>query len=660
MAIGNDFSVNANGDIRHQANSNHYTVLELHRWLQDLADDQQASSDDLIDITTLTPSDRSTDNIITLNDYSSSSGPTYNIDDIAAQYFYAGSITQKDGDEIYSGLRVLGAVNDTDTQLMVIQDNDNYQFTPTPASPFWGTQATGGYNGNVASGILMRILIKSRVNGADIDQKQIRVQARHWGDSYDFFNVTLGQGESVAAIGTTPDAQNDTLQATVTAYTHVTNSGGTANDPTGGYQLIDIGDGNGDQPYYSQWTFGADTSGDGLKGVYEYLKDLTGIGTLKTNDSLDGEFFLGITHEVSYDNEVSGPFSERERVVWGTEITYDNLTGGTFTRGDYVVFGDGAAGRIVYDNGSTQMTVALEDISISIVNNETITEYDPSTGASGVTATVDSTIVNNNKEGGEALLLALQDDGTTGKLWIQLLYGTAPVDNLPLRGITSSATADTNGAPTSRTVPKMFLGSYTGSLIGAYGIGIDPNDLSASDSVQDLDGDTNYPPNNVTFTVQGLVSGQDRVLVGWREGATDDFDKNQLSLNTTLSGATETAVVTTTAIPSDTPSTGTIRIELDSGIYKYQEYTSWTGSTFTIASTDFTGDSATAGNNVWISYIDTLADDTSEAFTVVYNTSRTLWIRVRDGGTTPIKTFETAGTLGSGGGSATAIRTTDA
>ena len=72
-----------------------------------------------------------------------------------------------------------------------------------------------------------------------------------------------------------PDAQNDTVQGTVTAYTHVLNSGGTANAPTGGYQNIDLVNGNGAQPYYSQWTYGADTSGDGLKGIYEYIKDLT-------------------------------------------------------------------------------------------------------------------------------------------------------------------------------------------------------------------------------------------------------------------------------------------------------------------------------------------------------------------------------------------------
>ena len=171
--------------------------------------------------------------------------------------------------------------------------------TLAPSAPFWGTQAGGGYNGNATGGVLMRVLIKSRTGGADIDQKQIRVQARHWGDSYDFFNVTLGQGESVAAIGTTPDAQNDTAQGTVDAYSDVLNSGGTASAPTGGYQTIDLNNGDGAQPYYSKWTYGAQS--DGLKALWEYGKNLSRTGTTDTIDGIDGGLFLGITHQVAYD-----------------------------------------------------------------------------------------------------------------------------------------------------------------------------------------------------------------------------------------------------------------------------------------------------------------------------------------------------------------------
>lgn len=656
MAIGDDFSVAVNGDIRHTANANHYHVLEGHRWLQDMADDQQASGDDLVDITTFTPSARSTDNIIELLDHSANGGPTFNIDDEAAEYFYGGSIKQNGGDELYSGLKVLGAVNNSLTQLMVIQDHDFYQYTTTPASPFWGDQSTDGYNGDSAGGVLMRILVKSRQYGADIDQKQVRLQARHWGDSYDFFNVTLAEGESVAALGTTPDAQNTTTQSTVEAYTQVTNSGGTADAPTGGYQLIDLNNGAGDQPYYSQWTFGTET--DGLKALWEYGKDLTGNGTLKSVDGIGGELFLGITHDLNYNGETGGPFSEREVVVWGTQITYDTLAGGTFAAGDYVTIGVlGASGRIMYDDGATDMTVALDDPTIVLVDGDTITQAD---GTGAVTADINVTITDNGKFGGSGILLALNDGGTTGDIWLQLITGKAPVDLLPLWGVTSSAYAEVTGAPVARTIPKTYLGSYTGTMIGAFGIGVDPDDLTSSDSVKDLLDATQTPPNNQTFTVYGLVSGEDRVMVAPRTGVIIDYA--QYTLSTTLSSGTETDVVLTGAILAKTNQTGVIRIQLDSGIRRYIEYLSWTGSTFTIASTDFSGDNATSGNTpeVYTGYIDKEAAATSESITMTYNADINLYVRVRDGGGTPIKTYESdTASFTATGGSSTASRIAD-
>lgn len=563
MAIQNDFTVSIDGDIRHASGTSHYTVLEMHRFLQDLAANAVASSDDLLDITSSTPSERSTDNIITLLG-------TYNIDDNAAEYLYAGSIKQGAGvtEIIYSGLKVLGAVNNTATQIQLIQNNALYQETP-----FWGTQASGGYNGDVTSGVLFRVLVKSRVNGQDIDGKRVRVQARHWGDTYDFFNVTLGEGESVAAIGTTPDAQNNSLQATVTAYTHVTNAEG--------YQTINLNNGAGAQPYYSLWSYGDNSTGDKLKSIWEYVKDVVRSGTAKTIHGINGELFLGVTHQWAYDNEVDGPFVQNSILSWG----------------------------------------------------------------SGSTA-------------GTALLIALKDDGDTGTMWVQLLTGVAPITGMTISS--GAIMCEVSGSVVSRTVPKVFLGSYTGTLIGAFGIGVKASDLTSSDTIQDLNGVTQIPPNNVVFTVSGLVASEDYILVGPKDTG-NNFKFDQLTVKTTLDGATVTSIACNTNIPADTPSTGTIRIQLDSGVYRKIVYTSWATDTFTIASTDFSGDNiATANNNLMITYIDTIAADNFESFTTIFSSARNLFVRVRDGGSTPIKTFESPAMLGSAGGSAVASRITDA
>jgi len=659
MVIAADFSVAVNGDIRHISGTENYTVLELHRFLQDLADDAQATGNDLVDITSSTPSERSTDNIITLIN-------NYNIDDDAAQYFYDGSITQDGGDTVYSGLQVLGAVNSVDsldsTQIMVVQDNDFYPFTPSPTStPFWGDQVGGGYNGNAAAGILMQCILKTRQFGADIDGQRVRVQARHWGDTYDFFNVTMGQGISVAALGTTPDAQNTTSQATVTAWADVLNSGGTGDAPTGGYQLIDLNDGSGAQPYYSQWTYGGQATG--LKALWEYTKDLSGNGTTKTIDTQPGELFLGVSHDITY--QTGGAFTERETVVWGTDVTYTGLAGGTFASGDYVTIGvNGAAGRVMYDNGSTNMIVALEDDSISLVASDEIQTAD---GVGAVTADVSGT--PTNEVGGSGLLLATTG-AATGNLWIQLLTGAAPVDTSPVRGLTSAQTAAVNGSPIGRTVPKIFTGSYTGSYIGAYGIGIDSDDLSSSDSVQDLDGDTLNPPNNVQFTVGGLVTNEDYVLVGPSTGpGSVIMDKAQLSLATALTGAAETTITINSPGPVTVPANGDItstklRVANNNGIYVKQPYDSYTNLVFTLPSpgSNYSGVNADADNDVFLAYLDDIptSPDTSLSFTAIYTSDEDLLIRVRDGGATPIKTFEAPATFGSANTTVAAIRTSDA
>ncbi len=547
MAIADDFSVAVNGDIRYTGTTANYTVLELHRFLQDLADDAVASGDDLLAISDETPSDRSTDNIVTLIN-------GYNIDATAAIHLYDGSVSQGSGGTaaIYAGLVVVGAV-ETGTEVIIIQNNGLLTDTWT-AVP----------NADAAANIILRCLVLTHTSGADIDGQRLIVQAREYGDTYAEFSVTMGLGNNTAALFTSNDLNNSTAQATVNAWT-ITN--------TEGYQGLDVSGDAVDEFYYSQWNLGIQSIND----LYEFGKDIQRRGTAETLYGLSGSLFRGITHEIVVDTP-TGTFSAFEPISWS---------------------------------------------------------------------------------GGTGQMLAIDSTAAATKMWMQLLTGTAPINNDVITGGTSAATATMNVTITARTVPGSIMGVSTGSaIIGAYGLGIDPTDLSASDQLFDLDNALVVPPNNVTFTVSGLVSGEDRVLVGPESGGV--IDVAQLALNTTLAGAAETAVVLTGSIPTDTPTTGTIRIQLDSGIYRRVAYTSYTGSTFTIGATNFTSDNATSANNVWISYIDVLAGSTSESFTGVYLADRALFVRVRDGGGTPIKTFETTGTLGAAGGAATAIRASDA
>lgn len=545
MAIGDDFSIAVNGDIRYTGSTANYSVIDFHRWLGDLMDDASASGDDHLDITNATASERSTDNIITLNS-------PFNINDATAQHLYDGSIIQAGGDEIYDGIVVFAAAG---AYLDIIQNG-------ALATNFWTT----GLNADASNGISHRFMLKVRSGAADIDGRRIIGQTREFGYTYSEFKINgTSRGNNVLALTYAQDLNNGTAEATVATWTTITNL-------TQGYALLDVNNDTVDEPYYSEW----DRSTYTINQLYERMKWLTRRGSASTIYGLNGDLFRGVTHEIAIDNP-TGTFSAYEAVTW---------TGGT----------------------------------------------------------------------GQMLAIDSVTAGT--KMWIQLLTGVAPTDGQTITGA-STATADVNVTVTERTLSFPFCGVSTGSaIIGSYGFGIQVSDLSASDKLFDLTNTQRNPPNNVTFTVFGLVSGEDRVLVGPESAG--DFDFNQLSLNTTLSGAAETAVVCTASIPADTPTTGTLRIETDAGFEKLVSFTGWTGSTFTIPSTDFSGDNATAGNGVMISYIDKLAGATSEAFTVVFDATRSLYIRVRDGGGTPIKTFETTGSLGSAGGSATAVRTSDA
>jgi len=554
--IQSDKDIRYTGPSHGQNGANYITVLELHRWLQDLADNDQASGDDYMDITRETPSDKAFYTIINLIN-------GYNIDDTTAEYIYGGSIIQFDGDEIYDGIQI---VANRGCHVEIIQNGSII------TNDFWNSIPYGesykGINSDPANGISARFMVKVRTAGADIDGRRLILQTREWGKTYSEFKVNgTSRGVNVVPLTYADDLNNQTASETVAGWTGITNL-------NQGYIGIDVDNNGSPEYYYSKW----DRSTYTINQFYERMKYLTRRGTTETLYGINGELFRGITHEIDLTTPRSGTWNNYEQVSW---------TGGT------------------------------------------------------------------------GLMLAINSTSTPTKMWIQLLTGTAPSSGTTITGQTSSATATTTGTPTERTLSFPFCGISTGSsIIGAYGFGIEATDLSASDKVFDLTNTMRQAPNYVTFTVLGLVSGEDYVLVGPASGGALNY--SQLTLQTSLSGASETAVVVTAAIPADTPASGTIRIQLNSGKYRKVSYTSWTGSTFTIPSTDFSGDPATAPKNVFVSYIDKLADNTYVSFTTIYSSNRDLFIRVRDGGSTPIKTFETVGTLGSAGGSATAVRTSDA
>ena len=640
--VAADWSIALNGDIRYigddhnGAAPSYATVIELHRALQDFADDAAASGDDLLDITSDTPSVRSTDNIITLIN-------GYNVDATAIEHLYDGTIEQGGGAERWDGITNFGnpeieigiiqngAVltddwwnqggehgtatggststlvdtskswtvdewvgytvrNTTDGSQGIITSNTADTLTISDLM-YGGTNNTNantevyyivtGQNADAANGVSHRFMIKTINASADIDNRRILGFNRTYGKTYGEFTINSAvSGINVLALSDSTDLNNSTAPNSLydSVATTFTSPFDTISNLNEGYSLLDVDNDTVNEPYYSEWDRGTAT----INQFYEYTKYVSRYKAETGNlYGIAGDLFRGVTTELTVTG-IGGTWVEPESVTW--------------------------------------------------------------TGGSGQVLAVDNTA-----------------GASTTSVWIQVLTGSAPTSGTITGhgGATATVTA-----ATARPLSQPFSGQSTGSaLIGAYGLGIQTADLTASDLLTDLDGNTRQPPNNVTFSVSGLVIGEDRVLVTAESGGS--IDTTEYTLNGTLNGAAVGAVVVNGTINSDTPQPGVIRVVNDSGYNVFLPYTSFSGSTFTLTSTyDFSGtqqnDAATTGNGAFTGYIDKLATATTESFTVVYDNDLPLFIRVRDGGGTPIVTFETTGTLTNTGGSTTAIRTPDA
>ena len=623
-----DWSITRNAgnlDVRyigldHAAAASYSTTIELHRGLQALADDEVDSNDDELSIIDKTPSDRggADTNISLINGC--------NIDDASSQHIYDGSITQAGGDTIYDGIQVFGNAS----IIQVIQNGARID------DDFWNYTNHKAATSDTASGTTHRFVVKTRDNGVDIDGRKLLGTQRELGTVYTEFFIGGGtnRGNNVLALKADSNLNNQTIEATIATWADIVND-------VAGFTPITIGGVAYD--FYSDWELGARSKNE----FYERGQWIqTRIGTIGGGGDtrgaaqilygLPGDIFSGITHSVVVDTP-TGTCAGAERVTWGTAI---DITAGSFVVGNTY--------RIVTP-GTTDFTL------IGAVDSNAGTIFT----ATGIGAgTGDAETIT-----GWGQLLAINSTTAATECWIQLLAGVAPANNQSIEGITSGATCLVAVTVTAQTVSLPFVGASTGTaIIGAFGLGIGADDLTQNELVFDLTGTPRTPPNNITFTVNNILE-DDYIIVANNSGG--DFDFSQRLTNATYSGAI-TAIVTTAAIPTDIPASGTLRIELDDGSYQRVTYLSFTASIFDVTGTTLASQ-ATIGNNLFITYIDKVAtagDETATfvSSTYVYNAPRTLFTRVRNAGTganTAIKTFETTSASGTSGGAATVGRIDD-
>ena len=362
MAITSDFSITATGDIRHVSGTTVYSVLDLHAWLQDLADDSASSGNDLLDILAPNPSklDGPRDSAVASRLNLLTSGAiVFNIDDDVSQYINFGSIKQNSSDVQYSGLKTIGGIVSA-SPIYVVQNGNKL-------TKFWA-------NGHI------QILVKVKTGGSLIDSGNVTAFSRKWGQAYSHFDVNLSAGgESNAALSTSLDSNivltevnAGLLSSKVTVTVADTNQ--------------DLNNGNGSKLYKGTIAL---TGGCTLQEAYQYLQYLTRENSTDTVNGIDGWKYRVLNS--AYTEIPSAPF--------GT------FAGGTFfiAQGWWitgVIPSEATKYQLIAHDGTTQVPPTLVGVTVgNLISGDRVLvarengsgdilkdEYTPVAASSGATS----------------------------------------------------------------------------------------------------------------------------------------------------------------------------------------------------------------------------------------------------------------------------------
>ncbi|MBB5204446.1 hypothetical protein HNQ51_001760 [Inhella inkyongensis] len=254
MAIdASKFTIDGSGNIRQVSafvpgTDTRYPTLDLHAWLQDLADNPSASGDDLVSILGSNPSElagkRNAARPMALTLL-----PTMNLNDATAQWFNFGSVEQDAGQTLYTGLKVLGT-NPANTPIYITQNN-------AKITKSWADSEIANF----------QILVKAKSGGAliaggDLPAGSVAVYSRKYGQTFSHFDVSLSAGgEQVAAISTAADGNVSLSAAAAEAvWNTMTVAAGDTNQ--------DLGNGNGSKLYKGTITLNGTTT---LAQAYQAL-----------------------------------------------------------------------------------------------------------------------------------------------------------------------------------------------------------------------------------------------------------------------------------------------------------------------------------------------------------------------------------------------------
>jgi hypothetical protein len=450
MPIAADFSVSTSGDVRHVSGTSVYSVLELHAWLQDLADDATASSNDLLDILAPNPSklDGPRDAAVASRlNLLSSGAVAFNLDDDAAQYINFGSVKQANAAVQYSGLKSIGGIVAA-SPIYVVQNNNKL-------TKFWA-------NGHV------QILVKVKTGGTLIDSGNVTAFSRKWGQSYSHFDVNLAAGgESNAALSTAIDSNIVLTEAAAALLS-------TKVAVTFGDTTQDLGNGNGSKLYKGTITL---SNGATLQEAYQYLQYLARENSTATVNGVPGWRYRVLN--AAYTEIPSAPF--------GT------FAGGTFfvAQGYWitgVLAAESTKYQLIAHDGTSQVPPTLATVSVGnlvagdrvLVSRDDGTggvlknEYTPVAASAGVTAlTVVEAIKTDTPASGVIRIKGLRYTYAAYNAGTKTFSGLSPAlaSNIVTADDVFVPLIDRQAASASESVSFIFASNYTARVDVRQGSG---------------------------------------------------------------------------------------------------------------------------------------------------------------------------------------------
>ena len=520
-----------------------------------------------------------------------------------------GSVTQtaasNSGESLWANIYSLGTIQ-ANTHLYVYQAGSNLKKYKSTTADWW-------LDGHVD------ILVNVKEVSSESDEGYITVFARQYGKTYGYYIVDLTSGgRNPIPLATGGDLNNDT------GFRQFTGSSGVGTFNSGNYiyvgatwstatkkgALTAVG-GTGASPVLSYYLLGNLTDFAASDAVKEYTGTADGDGTCTAGaPSAIGPstYSVTITHasNETFDVNEDGT-TENYSIVVNLGTTYTVKQGYEFTKyacrrgGTTTTTTDGIEGERYI---GSDYRITYTGITGSISEGAVVTQY---SGGFGVGFVATGTVVAHNTT--DSILILRNSRGTfnsTNPVYVDgANYVTGP---------TSVAITPITEAP---------FGTFAGGkwfcapgVVLQNILSTDANNYQLTDD----NGTVRVAPTKVTAAITNTRLG-DRVAV-FRLTASGGII-NKTEFTATVQQIGDTSAVVSTSIPQDVPGKsvgGIIRLVDDSADVEYRlRYSSWAGSTFTLASsTGLIADAGTDTNTI----VDTSAFVTAKVGDIIHNVTR--------------------------------------